>query len=74
MDGHSFVALSSNASSCSIVINTNAVDIHARCKQTISLNLGKESSERGELLSVEFTCWTLDLPVLLFVDFVVDDW
>ena len=74
MDGHFSVALSNNASICSIVINTNAIDVHARCGQTISPNVDKESGERGELFSVEFVCWTLDLPVRLFTDFVAGDW
>ena len=73
MNGHFSVVLSSNASSCSIVMNTYVVDVHAHCRQTISLNVDKESGERGELLSAEFVCWTLDLPVRLFMDFVADD-
>ena len=55
------------------MINTDAVDVHAHCGRTISPNVDKESGERGELFSVEFVCWMLDLPVRLFTDFVADD-
>ena len=37
-------------------------------------NVDKESGERDELLSVEFVCWTLDLPVRLFTDSAADEW
>ena len=56
------------------MINTDAVDVHARCGRTILLNVDKESGERDELLSVEFVCWTLDLPVRLFTDSAADEW
>ena len=56
------------------MINTDAVDVHAHCGQTILPNVDKESGERDELLSVEFVCWTLDFPVRLFTDFAADDW
>ena len=56
------------------MINTDAVDVHARCGWTILPNVDKESGERGELFSFEFVCWTLDLPVRLFTDFAVEDW
>ena len=56
------------------MINTDAVDVHARCGRTILPNVDKESGERDELLSVEFVCWTLDLPVQLFTDSTADKW
>ena len=50
------------------MINIDAIDVHAHCGRTILPNVDKESSERDELLSIEFVCWTLDLPVRLLTD------
>ena len=56
------------------MINTDAVNVNAHCGRTILPNVDKESGERDELLSVEFVCWTLDLPVRLFTDSAADEW